>query len=209
MRSISVLVTALVWCAGIGTTASAGGDPQACRPAELFAADNTDDEQPLFELRAGVTIAQNGAVTTGSTPVEGVFWSNERQQTTFEHAREFHLCSADGPTLHTVAEALLRQFNQESVLTFDYLPRDAPPNAQANAIAIDVPDVDINRFRDAFVADSAAHNRLLGGSVTTTEHTLILIAGKDDLDIARRLIGEAGGDWNTATIAYGNRELVN
>ena len=38
----------------------------------------------------------------------------------------------------------------------------------ADAIIIAVPDVDINRFRDAFAADPAARNRLRGGSVTTT-----------------------------------------
>jgi hypothetical protein len=151
-----------------------------------------------------VTIALSGATVTGSTLLDGVFWSNELQQTTSERSREFHLCSADEPTLHTAAEALRRQFNQESVLTFDYLPQNAP---EANAITINVPNVDIARFRDAFVADSAAHNRLLGGSVTT-DHSLILVAGNGDLDIARRLVSEAGGSWNAATIAYGKREFV-
>ena len=79
---------------------------------------------------------------------------------TYERSREFHLCGADEPTLHTAAEALRLQFNQEAVLTFDYLPQHAP---EANAIIIDVPDIDIVRFHDAFVADSAAHHRLLRG----------------------------------------------
>jgi hypothetical protein len=91
------------------------------------------------------------------------------------------------------------------VLTFDYLPQNAP---QQDAIIIAVPDVDIARFGDALVADPTARNRLRGGSVTTTDHTLILVAGDDDLDLARRLVGEAGGSWDTATIAYGKREFV-
>jgi hypothetical protein len=222
-RTIPVLVGLLVWCAGVGTATPARSDAPACQPgdrssprAELFVTDNTavitdpgasqlQDGLQLFEMQADVTIAQNGAAVAGSTLVDGVFWSDELQQTSYERAREFHLCGADEPTLHTVAEALRRQFNQKSVLTFDYLPQDA---SGANAITIDVPDIDIARFRDALVADSAAHNRLPGGSVITTDHTLILVAGNGDLDIARRLVGEAGGCWNAATVAYGKREFV-
>jgi hypothetical protein len=37
---------------------------------------------------------------------------------------------------------------------------------------------------------------------------LILIADNGDLDVARRLVGEAGGSWNTATVAYGKCEFV-
>ena len=127
------------------------------------------------------------------------------QQVVSERSRELHLCGPDEPTLHTVAEALRGQFNQDAVLTFDYLPEHAP---QANAVIITVPAIDIARFRDAFVADSAAHHRLLGGSVTTTDHTLILVADIGDIDTARQLVGAAGGAWDSATIAYGNREFV-
>jgi hypothetical protein len=200
-RAISVLAVLLLWW-GVGEAIPARGDVSPCREAELFATDNTD---PLFEIQADVTIAQNGATVTGSTLLDGVFWSNELQQTIYERSREFHLCGADEPTLHNAAEALRRQFNQEAVLTFDYLPQHAPT---ANAITITVPDIDITRFRDAFVADSAVHHRLHGGSVTTTDHTLILVAGNGDFDVARRLVSEAGGSWNAATIAYGKREFV-
>ncbi|HWF27782.1 MAG TPA: hypothetical protein VG327_05280 [Mycobacterium sp.] len=179
----------------------ANADADPCHPAELFATDNTD---PLFEIQADATIALNGAAVTGSTPLDGAYWSNELQQTSYERSREFHLCGADG-SLHTAAAALCRQFNQEAVLTFDYLPQHAPA---ANAITINVPDIDITRFRDAFVADSAAHKRLRGGSVTTTDRTLILVAGNGDLDVARRLVIESGGNWDAATIAYGKREFV-
>jgi hypothetical protein len=199
--AVSVLAAFSLWW-GVGEAIPARADVSQCRPAELFATDNTD---PLFEIQADVTIAQNGAAVTGSTLLDGVYWSNELQQTTYERSREFHLRGADEPTLHTAAEALHRQFNQEAVLTFEYLPQHAP---QANAITINVPDIDIARFRDAFAADSAAHRRLQGGSVTTTDRTLILVAGNGDLDVAHRLIGEAGGSWDAATIAYGKREFV-
>jgi hypothetical protein len=209
-----MLVWLLIWGGTVGAVSPAKADPQApCRTAEIFATGNPDhfghsgdEDLQLFEIQADVTIATNGVTVTGSTLLDGVFWSDERQQTTYERSREFHLCGVDGPTLLTVAEALRSQFDQEAVLTFDYLPEDAPA---ANAAIITVPAIDIARFRDAFVADSAAHHRLLGGSVTTTDHTLILVADKGDLGIARQLVGAAGGDWDTAAITYGNREFVN
>jgi hypothetical protein len=214
-----LLVWLMVCCCGVAAATSAKSDPSenpfpqpdACRPAELFATDNTavindpdqlQDGLGLFEIQADVTIAQNGAAATGSTLLDGVYWSNELQQTTYERSREFHLCSPGEPTLHTVAEALRRQFNQEAVLTFDYLPRNAPG---ANAVAVTVPDIDIKRFREAFVADSAAHRRLQGGSVTAAEHALILITANGDLDVARRLVREAGGSWDDVTYCLGSR----
>ena len=175
---------------------------QACQPAELFITDNTD---PLFEIQADATIAQNGATATGSTPLEGVYWSTQLQQTTSERSREFHLCSPDELTLHTLAEALRRQFNQEAVLTFDYLPQDA---LEAHAVVVTVPDVDVARFRDALVSDPAVRRRLRGGSVTLIDHTLILITDAGDLDVAHRLVAEAGGSWDAATIAYGRSDFV-
>jgi hypothetical protein len=202
----SVLVWLMVLSEGVFMPTKLPAEPTepapACPPAELFVTDNTD---PLFEIQADVTIAQYGAATTGSTPLDGVYWSTELQQTSSERSREFHLCSPDELTLHTLAEALRRQFNQDAVLTFDYLPEHAP---ETDAIAVTVPDIDLARFRDAFVSDAAAHRRLRGGSVTTTDDTLILIAGIGDLDIARRLVGAAGGRWSAANIAYGKREFV-
>ncbi len=220
----SVLVWLVVFSAGVSwcfvAPMPARGDPPenpgACQPAELFATDNTavitdphadqlHNGLALFEMQADLTIAQHGATVTGSTLIDGVSWSTELQRATYERSREFHLCGADESTVHAAAEALRRQFNQKAVLTFDYLPQQAPG---ADAITITVPGIDVERFRDALVADSAAHNRLPAGSVTTTDHTLILVAGAGDLDIARRLVGEAGGNWNAATIAYGKREFA-
>jgi hypothetical protein len=204
MRSMLVWLMVLsggVLAAANPATTAAQDDSGPCQPAELFATDNTD---PLFEMQADMTITLNGAAVTGSTPLDGVYWSKALQRSSYERSREFHLCGADG-SLHTAAEALRRQFNQEAVLTFDYLPKNAP---EADAVAITVPNIDIARFRDAFVADSAARDRLQGGSVTTTDHTLILVAANGDLDIARRLVGAAGGNWDAANIAYGTCEIV-
>jgi hypothetical protein len=200
MRSVLVWLMVL-FGAIFAPPAPARGDVPDCQPAELFAADSTD---PLFEMQADATIALAGAAVRGSTPLDGVYWSEALQRATYERSREFHLCGADGSS-HTAAEALRHQFTQETVLTFDYLQPHAPDD---DAVIVAVPDVDIIRFGDALVADPAARNRLRGGSVTTTDHTLILVAAKDDLDVARRLVAGAGGNWNAAGIAYGRREFV-
>jgi hypothetical protein len=215
MRSVLVwLVVSSGGVFGPETPAPTSPPAPACRPAELFATDNTaivtdpdqlQDGLELFEIQADVTITQNGAAVTGSALLDGAYWSNELNQTTYERSREFHLCSPGEPTLHTVAEALRRQFNQEAVLTFDYLHEHAPG---ANAVAVTVPDIDNARFREAFAADSAAHRRLKGGSVTAADHALILITANGDQDVARQLVGEAGGNWDDATIAYGRSEFV-
>jgi hypothetical protein len=194
MRSVLVWLMVLVCCTFPAPSAAA-----PCREAELFATDNTD---PLFEAQAAVTIALGGAAVTGSTPLDGVYWSSALQRNTRESSREFHLCGADGSS-HTAAEALRRQFDQEAVLTFDY---ERGPDGDAVLIA--VPDVDVARFGDALAADPVARARIRGGSVTTTDHTLILVAGNGDRDVARRLVAEAGGNWDAATIASGRREFV-
>lgn len=213
----SVLVWLMVCFGSVFAPASSAAG--SCQPAELFATDNTrvitgpdseaagqlrDDLEP-FERQAVATIAQTGAEVTGSTLVDGVFWSATLQQIAYERARQFHLCVVDEPTLHIAAEAMNRQFHQETALTFEYLRQGAP---EADAILIAVPGIDIARFGDALMADSAARQRLLGGSVTTADHTLLLVAANRDFDIARQLVEEAGGSWTAATINYGRRELV-
>lgn len=173
-----------------------------CRPAELFVTDTPD---PLFEAHAGATLRNHGVTVTGSTPLDGVYWSPARGRPTFERSHEFHLCGADESVLHTAAEALRRQFDQESVLTFDYLP---PRDHGDNAVLVTVPNMDIGRLGDALAADPAARTRLRGGSVTTTDHTLSLVVAEGDREIARRLVDEAGGSWDAAAIADGRREFV-
>lgn len=152
-----------------------------------------------------MTIARGGVAVTGSTPLDGVYWSSAQQRITVERSREFHLCGAGEPALHAAAKALRRQFDQESVLSFDYLPQHA---AEANAIVVTVPDVDIERLGAALAADLPARNRLRGGSVTATDHSLILVAANGDRDVARRIVTEAGGNWQAAEIAYGRSEFV-
>ena len=150
MRSVLLWLVVLFGSVFVAAT-SASAAP--CQPAELFVTDSAD---PLFEAQADATMAQVGATPTGSTPLDGVYWSNALQRAAIERSREFHLCCADEAALHTAGEALRGQFHQESVLSFGYLPQSAPG---ANAILITVPDVDIARFGDALVADPTARNR--------------------------------------------------
>lgn len=201
MRSVLLWLLVLFWGA-IAMPTPTRSEVGSCRPAEFFITEGAD---PLFEPQADVTIALNGVAVTGSTPLDGVYWSAVQQQIAVERSREFHLCSTDDAALHAAAEALRRQFDQESVLSFDYLPRGAP---EQNAIIVTVPAVDIERLGTALAADPAARDRLRGGSVTATDHTLILVAANDDRDVARRLVISAGGNWQAAGINYGRSEFV-
>lgn len=190
------------------------GDPSQPQ-AELFATDNTavisDSDDPrlqnrleLFELQVDTTILANAAMATGSTLVDGVFWSAKTDQTTYERSRDFHLSCVDEFQLHHIADQIRMQFNQESVLTFEHLPADAP---EADAVTVSVPDVDRSRLHDALAGDSEARDRLVGGSVTE-DHMLILVANIVDIGLARQLAVEAGGQAQAATVQYGRREFV-
>ncbi|SOX52387.1 hypothetical protein MAAFP003_1053 [Mycobacterium ahvazicum] len=200
MRSVLLWLLVLI-CGAIVVPPPARSEVGSCQPAEFFAADNGD---PFFEPEADLTFALNGVTVTGSKPLDGVYWSEAQQRITRERSHEFQLCGTED-ALHTAAEALRRQFGQESVLSFDYLPQTAP---QENALMITVPDVDIERLATALTADLSARDRLRGGSVTATDHTLVLIAANDDRDLARRLVSAAGGNWQAADIAYGRSEFV-
>jgi hypothetical protein len=183
--------------------------------ADLFATTNTavitDTDDPrlrdrleLFELQVDTTVLANAAVATGSTLVDGVAWSAERRQLTYERSRDFHLSCVDEFELHRIADQVRQQFLQQSVLTFRQLPRDAPG---VDAVAVEVPDVDTSRLYAALAGDPVARDRLGGGSVTE-DHTLILVADIADLGLARRLAAEAVGQPQAATLRYGRREFV-
>jgi hypothetical protein len=189
-------------------------DPSQPR-AELFATDSTavinDSDDPrlrdrleLFKLQVGTTILANDAVPTGSLLVDGIYWSPKTHRTTYARAREFHISCMDELQLHRIADQVRQQFHQESVLTFEDLPSDAP---EVDAVTLNVPDVNTSRLHDAFAGDPIARDRLLGGSVTEG-HTLILVADIADLGLARQLSVAAGGQAHAVTVQYGRREFV-
>ncbi|QIS08687.1 hypothetical protein [Nocardia arthritidis] len=197
-----------------GPASCAAGNP--LRPtAELFATDNTStitdpaDERLRtrldgFELQVDGIVAANIALPVGSTLVSGVFWSEDQRQTTYERSREFHLACVTGPDLHNLADQVRAQFRQESVLTFEPLPADAPG---VDGFTATVPGIDVRRFHDALVADPVARQRLVGGSVTE-DNRLIVVADIADYALAQRFVTELGGDWNAADVRFGDREFV-
>lgn len=200
---------------GVAGTASAVGPPAAGHVrAQIFATNNTavisDPGDPRLRTRLvrfgrevrGI-IRANGAEAGRSTLLDGVFWSDDLEQTTYERSREFDVGRVGPAGLRHIADVVRKTYHQESVLTFRYLPK-----ARADAVEVEVPGVDVRHLHDALVADPGARVRLGGGSVTVGGGRLILVAARSDLDLARRLVGEAGGSWTSATVRYGAEEFV-
>jgi hypothetical protein len=216
MALAGLIAAAIVGATPVGANIIGCSPDDPSQPhAELFATTNTavitDTEDPrmrdrleLFELQVDATVLANAAVATGSTLVDGVSWSAERHQLTYERSRDFHLSCVDEFELHGIADQVRQQFLQGSVLTFRDLPHDAP---EVDAVIVEVPDVDTSRLYAALAGDPVARDRLAGGSVTE-DHTLILVADIGDLGVARRLAVEAGGRPRAATVRYGRREFV-
>ncbi|MFI0450049.1 hypothetical protein [Actinomadura sp. 6N118] len=214
-RTAAVL---LAWLITVSTLAA--GPAQATtgshpHQAEIFATNNTaiitDPDDPRlktrltrFDRQARRIIAGHGARTRRSTLLDGVFWSSDLQQTTYERSRRFDLDRTDTLELHHIAGLIRKEFHQESVLTFEHLPQGSP---RTDAVRIEVPGLDVRRLHDGLVADPAARDELFGGSVTLRGH-LILVAELADLAIARRFVTAIGGDWSQATVRYGDSEFV-
>jgi hypothetical protein len=214
--ALAALAIGALLAAPPGQAGIVGCSPDSSEPqAELYATDNTavigdaadprlEDTLELFELQVDATVLANAGLPTGSTLLDGVYWSAELQQTTNERSRDFHLQCVDELQLHAIASQVREQFHQESVLAFVYLPQGTPG---ADAVTVEVPDVDPTRFRDALADDPIARARLGGGSVTE-QHTLILVADIADLAIARSVARASGGQPGTAAVRYGHREFV-
>ncbi|TEA06587.1 hypothetical protein [Mycobacteroides salmoniphilum] len=221
-RVLAIGIAMLALVAGGLPAGYAHADPQSCvagdpaRPqAELFATNNTAiitdpadgrllDPLDDFSLQVSAMTVQNLVLPVRSTPVDGVYWSQDNSRMTYERSRAFELACVDRDDLRRIGEQVVRQFGQESVLTFEYLPAG---DAGINAVAVEAPGIDRVRFHDALAADGTAREALAGGSVTE-DGWLVLIADIKDLDTARRLVEAAGGRWQDATIRYGRREFV-
>ncbi|AYF79393.1 hypothetical protein D7D52_25985 [Nocardia yunnanensis] len=225
-RITAALAAALVISGAVAigpaaTPARAYG-PASCVPGnptqptgELFATTNTDtitdpndprlsDPLSLFELEVDATAATELALPVGSQLVDGVFWSSDSGTTTYERSRQFQLACTDYKNLCWVADDLRVRHNQESVLTFEYLPGD---DTRANGFTVTVPGVDRTRFHDALVADPVVRDRLGGGSVTQ-DGALILVADRADLNLVRDFVTSLGAAWDPASVVYGAREFV-
>ncbi|WP_405977191.1 hypothetical protein [Streptomyces sp. NBC_00158] len=215
---VAVGVLALA-SAGAGTAQADALSPAAgtggCPAAEIFATDNTavitDPADPRlrtrlhrFDHEVRQIIRTHGARTESSTLLDGVFWSEDEQQATYERSREFDVTRVDANGLHQIADVIRKQYRQESVLTFRCLPRTSP---ETDAVEIQADGVSATRLRDALLADPVARERLGGGSVAL-DGRLILIAPVADLPLARKFTAGLGVDWNSAEVRYGDEEFV-
>ena len=188
-----------------------GGPPDA----EIFATNNTavitdpddprlDDKLKEFGRDVERIIEAGGGDARGSELLDGVFFSFDEGTTTFERSRRFDVDRVDDDELHTIADTIRDRHDQQSVLTFDHLPRH---DDEVNAIELEVPGVTAQALRDGLLADATAREELFGGSVTLDRH-LILVAELEDAELARAFAASIGGDLQRAVTRHGEREFV-
>lgn len=203
MRKLLVALTSVL--AITVSTGTAAGAPLPC--PEIFATNNTaiitDPDDPRLQDRLvrfdrevrGIVFA-NGGITTRSTLLDGVFWSSDLQQTTFERSRKFDVTLNEESLRHT-ASTISKQFKQESVLTFRFLPANSPK----------VDGITAKQVREGLLKDAVAREKLGGGSVTL-QNKAILIADVNDLPTVRAFVTNIGGDMSKAKVRKGDWEFV-
>ena len=210
MRKLLVAVTSV-----LAITVSAGtaaGAPLPC--PEIFATNNTaiitDPDDPRlqdklvrFDREVRGIVHANGGLTTRSTLLDGVFWSGDLQQTTFERSRKFDVTLNENSLRHT-ASTISKQFSQESVLTFRFLPANSP---KVDAVQVEIDDITAKQVREGLLKDAVAREKLGGGSVTL-QHKAILIADVNDLPTVRTFVTNIGGDMSKAKVRKGAWEFV-
>ena len=181
----------------------------------MFATSNTtmiaDPDDPRlhdrlepFASQVYGTIRANAALPVGSDVMDGVFWSEDLQQMTFESSRQFHLACVDEGELTRIAEVVAGQFGQESVLTFVYRPEDT---SSADSFIAEVLGVDARLFHDAVAADPDAKSRLGGGSINE-DGALVLVAAQADAQLAKRVVALSGGHLDMSDVRYGAMSFV-
>jgi hypothetical protein len=191
--------------------ANGGGPPDA----EVFATNNTavitdpadprlDDELEEFARDVERIVEHGGGGARGSELLDGVFFSSDHGTTTFERSRRFDVDRVDDDELHTIADTIRDRHGQQSVLTFDHLPRQ---DEEVNAVELEVPGVTAQALRDGLLDDQTARERLFGGSVTL-DRRLLLVADLADAELARTFAERIGGDLRRAETRYGEREFV-
>lgn len=218
--AVVLALTGALLTAGGGTAEAYG--PWSCAPddplrptAELVGTWNTatitdpadprlDDPLTQFELEVNLTAAMELGLTVYSEPVDGVYWSEQSRQLTYEPARRFELACTGRDNLCWIADDLRVRYNQEAVVGIEFLTAD---DERADGFLVRVPGVELSRVHDALLADPVARERLGGGSVTE-DGTLVLIADRADLEVARTFVRDLGARWDAATVRYGDRQLV-
>ena len=188
-----------------------GGLPDA----ELFATNNTavitdpadprlDNQLNGFARKVTRMIWQGGGVPRGSQLLDGVFFSSDLNQTTFERSRDFDVDHVSDAELVSIAERVRVRFEQQSVLTFDYLPA---ASADVDGVELEVPSVSADDLRQGLLDDQVAREALFGGSVTQ-DGRLLLVADLDNAELARDFAEQIGGDVSRAIARPGDIEFV-
>ena len=221
-RAAMAIAFLVVGMGAVAPITQAHADFDDCAPgnaltpqAEMFATNNTgtiadpadprlQDRLEPFASQVDGTILANTALPVGSELLDGVFWSDDLQQLTFESSREFHLACVDDDELTRIAEQVAAQYGQESVLTFTYQPDGAAP---ADSFIADVPGVDVQRFHNALATDPDARGSLGGGSIGE-DGSLLLVAAVEDADVAKRVVAESGGNLDMSGVRYGTSAFV-
>lgn len=209
-----VLAALAIIAVTVGVAPEAAASSHHRPAAEIFATNNTatitDPNDPRLKTRLvafGVQvegiIAANGAWPGCSTLLGGVFWSDEMMTATYERSREFDVDHVSAEGLHHIASVIRKQYDQESVLTFQYLPQ-----ASADSVQVEVPGVTVQQLFDGLAADPVLREELGGGSVTADGNRLALIADSSELNAIKTFVGELGVSWSKATVAYGHLEFV-
>ncbi|MGW6447930.1 hypothetical protein [Lentzea sp. NPDC055074] len=210
MRNLLVAVTSVL--AFAVSTGTAAGAPLP--GPEIFATNNTaiitDPADPRlrdrlvrFDHEVRGIVRSNGGHTTRSTLLDGVFWSSDLQQTTFERSRKFDVTLGAESLRHT-ASVIAKQFRQEAVLTFRFLPANSPA---VDAVQVEVDGVTAQQVREGLLDDAVVREKLGGGSVTL-QGKAILIASVDDLPTVRAFVTKIGGDVRKAKVRKGAWEFV-
>ncbi|WP_084523349.1 hypothetical protein [Nocardia inohanensis] len=215
-----ITLTGALLTAGAATSDAYG--PWSCAAdnwmaptAELFGTWNTatitdpadarmNDPLTQFEVEVNLTAAMELGLTVHSQAIDGVYWSQDSQQITYEPARVFDLACTGRDNLCWIADDLRVRYNQEAVLGIEFLSAD---NERADGFLVEVPGVDVTRLHDALLADPAARERLGGGAVTE-DGSLLLVADRGDLDTARAFVERLGAHWDPGSVRYGDRQLV-
>ncbi|MFG2717766.1 hypothetical protein ACGFW5_05590 [Streptomyces sp. NPDC048416] len=186
-----------------------------CPTAEIFATDNTaiitdpadvrlKTRLTRFDHEVRAIIHANGARPGASQLLNGLYWSGELEQVTYERSRAFDVGRVNRDGLHHIAGTIAKRYHQESVLTFRCLPRTSPGT---DAVEIQAPGVSATALHDALVADPEARHDLGGGS-GTSDGRLVLVAPLGGLPLAKRFTKALGVDWSRAQVRYGDEEFV-
>lgn len=214
---VTAIAAAALLAAAIGAAPSAATDHNngGLPDAEIFATNNTaiitDPADPRLDNRLNgfarkVTriIRRGGGTPLGSQLLDGVFFSSDLNTTTFERSRDFDVDHVSDEELQQIAETVRQRFDQQSVLTFDYLPAGAK---DVDGVELEVPGVSADALRQGLLGDQVAREALFGGSVTL-DGRLLLVTDLANVKLARDFAAKIGGDLRRAVVRPGDVEFV-